>query len=310
MAPFAERSALVDVHYLDEPGRIACGVLETDEGLLLVDPGPAVSLENLMYGLKQAGAGLEDVTAVLLTHIHLDHAGATGSIVARRPSVKVFVHERGAVHMVEPEKLLRSAERLYGDQMGALWGEFLAVPRDNVHALIGGEKLVFGARRLEVHATPGHAVHHVTFLELSAGTAFVGDTAGMKIPGVPYVLPVAPPPDIQVDTWMRSLDLVRSLQAERLFLTHFGPSEDVTWHLDHMVSELEAWATMVHDSLSEAGTDEERARRFEEEVHDRLPSGVSPHAEETYQMFGQAVPSWYGLARYWRKKLEAEELGG
>src|SRR5262249_3867632 len=152
----------VDLNFQHVPRAIATAVLQSAGGIALVDPGPSSTLANLERELGTAGIGLSDVTALVLTHIHLDHAGSSGTIVRRYPGVRVYVHEKGAPHLAAPEKLLASATRLYGDQMDALWGEFLAVPSDRLIALSGGERISVGGRDLDVAYTPGHASHHVS----------------------------------------------------------------------------------------------------------------------------------------------------
>ncbi|WP_456425353.1 MBL fold metallo-hydrolase [Rhodocaloribacter sp.] len=299
----APKTWYVDAEYLGEPHLIATGVLETDAGLVLVDPGPTVSLGGLTRNLEAAGARLADVHAILLTHIHLDHAGGTGTLVQAHPSMKVYVHDIGARHMIAPERLLASARRIYGEAMDTMWGAFLPVPEANVVRLRGGETLDLGGRTLQVAYTPGHAIHHVSYLDEATGTAFVGDVAGMRVAGDPTVLPVTPPPDISLEQWRVSLDVVRLWQPERLFLTHFGPAEDVAWHLHTLDRTLDRWAERVRASLADDRDDEARARAFEAAVFAELRETLSPEAFRAYESFGQPRGSWYGLARYWRKKI-------
>ena len=295
-------TAYIDANYLGHAQLIATGILETDEGLLLVDPGPTTVLPNLEAKLKSEGASWEDVHGLLLTHIHLDHAGATGSIVDKNLAIQVYVHVRGARHLIRPERLLSSAQRLYGDLMEPLWGDFLPVPEANVHALEGTEILQFGPRKLDVAYTPGHAVHHVSFLDHSSGIAFIGDTAGLRVTGADHIIPVAPPPDIAVEAWRESLDRIRAWKPKQLFLTHFGPANDVNIHLDRMEQQLVDWAEAVRISLSTDQTDEERAQQFDTEKMAQTKSLVSERYRTTYERFGSPRVSWYGLARYWRKK--------
>ncbi len=200
---------IIDVEYLGKRQFIACALLEGN-GPAIVDPGPTVSFAKLEEGLRRAGISIDDLETVLLTHIHLDHAGATGTIVQRNPRIEVCVHERGARHMIDPSRLLASAELLYGDQMDTMWGEFLAVPEDNVRVLSGGETLEVAGRRVEVAYTPGHASHHVSYLDTSTGTAFVGDTAGIRIANLPLVQPVTPPPDIDLEGWDESIQKIEA----------------------------------------------------------------------------------------------------
>jgi glyoxylase-like metal-dependent hydrolase (beta-lactamase superfamily II) len=300
----AEKSWYVDVEYLGQPHLIACGVLETEAGLVLVDPGPTTSLEGLTRNLSAQGMALDDVHALLLTHIHLDHAGATGSIVAQHPDVQVYVHALGARHMIRPEKLLASAQRIYGDQMERLWGDFLPVPEANVHRLEGGEALDVGGRPFEVAYTPGHAIHHISYLDRHTGTAFVGDTAGMRVAGVGFVVPVAPPPDIDVEQWHESLDVLRAWNPTRLFVTHFGPSEHVNAHLDEMARKLDAWSQDVRQTLDRDADDSERVRAFHAEKMAIIRQQLSGADLAPYERFGQPEARWYGFARYWRKKQD------
>lgn len=293
----------IDVDYLGRGQYIACCLLEGDAPVI-IDPGPSVSLSELEAGLSGAGLSLDDLAGVLLTHIHLDHAGAVGTIVKRNPRIDVYVHERGAHHMVDPERLLSSAKRLYGDRMDELWGDFLGVPKDNVRTLSGGETLEFAGRRIEVAYTPGHASHHVSYLDLSTGTAFVGDTAGIRIAGNPFVLPVTPPPDIDLEIWEISLQKIEAWSPERLFVTHFGVAEGVGEHLQQFRRGLRDWATTVREGLASDRTDEECIEAFTAGViaglEERLPEETIP----LYQLGGAPDMSWDGLARYWKKRSE------
>ena len=303
---FADKTWFVDVEYKGVPRLIACGVLETDTGLLLVDPGPTVSLSVLEQKLEAHGTSFADVHGLLLTHIHLDHAGATGVIVDRYPHVQVYVHRIGAKHMIRPERLLASAHRIYGDKMDALWGAFLPTPEANVHRLEGGETLSIGGRDLDVAYTPGHAIHHVCYLDHATGTAFVGDTAGMRVSGVPYVVPVTPPPDVHLERWHESLGILRAWQPAYLFPTHFGPSDDVAWHLDEIARGLDAWAEIVRLSLNDDREDDERARAFQETIFAAMRAEHAEADRASYEQMGAPAASWYGLARYWRKRATAD----
>lgn len=294
----------LDLNYLGTDRLIACAVLEAPEGLLLVDPGPTSALDNLKAALHEAGASLADVRALLLTHIHLDHAGAAGTIAAEAPHVQVYVHRIGAPHLVDPSRLLASARRLYGELMEPLWGAVLPVPERQIVALEGDETIRPGGRVLEVAYTPGHAVHHVSFFDPDTGMAFVGDTAGMQITGTRCVLPAAPPPDIQVEAWHESLERIARWQPRRLFVTHFGPSDDPEAHLTQMARRLDAMAEAVRHSLDTEGDNAQRAEAFHEQVMAELRECLQDEALALrYEQFDQPRASWFGLARYWRRKL-------
>ncbi len=275
---------VIDVMHLGRPHVIGCW--EVDGAL--VDPGPQSSMETLLDAL-----GDEQPRALLLTHIHLDHAAATGALVRRWPELKVYVHERGAPHLVDPSKLLASAERLYGERMEELWGEIVPVPEANVKPLAGGED-VLGMR---VAYTPGHASHHVCYFHEESGTAFVGDVAAVRIPPSDLIVPPTPPPDIDIETWLDSIAIVESWRPERLALTHFGQVDDPIEHLEKVRVRLREEAERARD-LSEA--DYERNHR------ELVVKSVGP---ETAEELIQCVPpqyQWRGLDRYWRKRAERE----
>jgi glyoxylase-like metal-dependent hydrolase (beta-lactamase superfamily II) len=296
----------VDLEFLGLPQIIATGILHGAGGVALVDPGPSTTLATLERGLGKKGITLGDVTAIVLTHIHLDHAGATGTLVRRVPGAVVYVHERGARHLVDPARLLDSANRLYGADMDRLWGEFLAVPAANVRALAGGETIEAGGRRLEVAYTPGHASHHVCYLDRSAGVAFTGDTAGIRRGSGAYVMPPTPPPDIDLEIWSASLDLLQAWDAETLFVTHFGPWQGARAHLDEMRARLADWGRRSQALVARGDLDEDaRLAAFEKGIVDDLASRLPADEVELYQRAGRVDYSWQGLARYWRKRASA-----
>src|SRR5688500_2673729 len=213
---------------------------------VLVDPGPQSCEDTLLEALDG-----ERPRALLLTHIHFDHAGAAGALVRRWPDLPVHVHERGAPHMASPERLVASAARLYGgeDELRRLWGDVIPVPEANLHVLTGGETVLGGFR---VEYTPGHAWHHVSFLHEPSGTAFVGDVAGVRIPPSPYVMAPTPPPDVDVEAWDRSLDVVAGWRPQALALTHFGRVDDVEPHLAAMRGRLHEVVGLASRHGSEA----------------------------------------------------------
>jgi len=295
----------LDVGLQGRPEVVAAGLIEGPDGIALVDPGPSSSLPGLEAGLERVGHALDEVDAVLVTHIHLDHSGAAGTILRRNPRARVYVHERGAPHVVDPSKLVASATRLYGDAMERLWGEIVPVPADRVQALRGGETIEVAGLRLEVAYTPGHAVHHVSYFEAASGTAFAGDTAGIRIAPWLAVVPPTPPPDIDVEVWQESIRRLRGWRPSRLFLTHFGPFEDVNDHLDDLERRLTEMAAMVRQSLDEPATDDDaRIARFTAALKQSLREGLRD--ETAAARYERAVPfahCWAGLARYWRKKM-------
>lgn len=299
MIQLAAALSYLDLHFLGVPGVIATVVVQGD-GIGLIDPGPTSTLPSLERQLASAGASVADVTALLLTHIHLDHAGASGTLVKRNPNIKVFVHENGAPHMANPEKLIASATRLYGDDMDRLWGEFLPVPPGSMTVLKGGETVSPAGHRFDVAYTPGHASHHVSYLDPGSGVAFVGDTAGVKVGG--FVLPPTPPPDIDLELWRASLARIEQWRPAAVFMTHFGPASPVAEHLAAMRDHLELVAALAKASLDREGTDADREHWFVEQVRCVLRKSMPEDEVRTYEAAGRFDLSWRGLARYWRKK--------
>jgi glyoxylase-like metal-dependent hydrolase (beta-lactamase superfamily II) len=270
---------LIDVRHLGTPSVIGCWELDG----VLIDPGPSGSLGNWVDELA------EEPRALFLTHIHLDHAGAAGTLVRRWPQMPVYVHRRGAPHLVDPAKLLASASRLYGDDMDRLWGEVAPVPEGNVKPLDGGEEIL-GFR---VAYTPGHASHHVCYFHPDSGHAVVGDVAAVRVPESDFVLPPTPPPDIDLELWERSIDEVLAWSPASLGLTHFGRVDDPEAHME-----------IVRSRLREQG---ERARELgAEQFEARLREDVGSHAgEDAARSLLQAVPpeqQFAGLDRYWSKR--------
>ncbi|MFQ5594588.1 MAG: MBL fold metallo-hydrolase, partial [Anaerolineae bacterium] len=236
-----EDIGLIDLRLLGLAGLNGTYVLLGDEPAL-VDPGPASTLDSLEAGLATYGLALADVRALLLTHIHLDHAGATGSLVARCPDLRVYVHQRGAPHMASPERLLNSAGRLYGDWLEFLWGETRPAPEQNLVPLSGGETIHLGGRVVLASDTPGHAYHHLAYFDEGSRSAFVGDVAGVRLAGMPYVRPATPPPEVDLEAWQATLDRLLALEPSRLLLFHFGPANDPTEHIEQLRARLLRWA--------------------------------------------------------------------
>ncbi|MBZ5534754.1 MAG: MBL fold metallo-hydrolase [Acidobacteriia bacterium] len=303
MENIAPQTTLIDLEYLGYPKVIASCLLEGEGRFALVDPGPASAVVTLRRKLDQIGLGVKGLDTIFLTHIHLDHAGVTGTLVKENPRIRVYVHERGAPHLIDPTKLLGSAQRLYGDKMERLWGEFLAVPAENVSALVGGERLSLGGRQIDVVYTPGHASHHVSYIDQATGMAFTGDTAGIRIANGKTILPLTPPPDIDLEILEKSWELIQERQPERLFLTHFGPADGVKQHFAELRDRMEEWSITVEDSLKNGqGDDVQRAARFEEQVTTSLKRSLPDREIKCYVKGGAVELSWYGLARYWRKR--------
>ncbi|MGE0703905.1 MAG: MBL fold metallo-hydrolase [Vicinamibacterales bacterium] len=303
MRDFAPGSSFVDLDFLERQRVIATAVLHGRDGVALVDPGPTSTLPTLRRKLHDAGIELAEVSSILLTHIHLDHAGVCGDLVSELPGVRVFVHERGAPHMVDPSKLIASASRLYGDaNMERLWGSIRPVPEQALVVLRGGEAIEAGGQHLDVEYTPGHASHHVSYFNRSTAVAFVGDTAGVRLADAGQVLPPTPPPDIDLDAWTSSLDLIEHREPGTLFLTHFGPYSAPAGHIAELRQRLRQVADMAKASLEREGTDDERERWFTGEVRKEMLQHTGGIAPESYEAAARLDLNWRGLARYWRKR--------
>jgi glyoxylase-like metal-dependent hydrolase (beta-lactamase superfamily II) len=251
---------------------------------LIVDPGPASSVDRVITAL-----GEQAPRAILLTHIHLDHAGGTGVLLRHYPEARVYVHKVGAPHLVDPSRLLASAARLYGaDRMDALWGDVLPVPADRITALVGGERV----EGLDVLAAPGHAYHHVVYLDPADGTAYVGDVAGVRIPPSSLTLMPTPPPEIDVEAWLGSIQALAERRPQRLRLTHFGEVEDAAAQLEAAAEALRRAA-----DLARGGDREAFLAGFEAEL-ETVPADQAERMRQTMP----PEQAWLGLERYWRKR--------
>ena len=295
----------IDLHFRGRPQIIATAILHGSAGVALVDPGPGTTLDTLTSALAAKGITFGDVRQLLITHIHLDHAGATGSIVAKHQHIEVLVHARGARHMIDPSKLLASASRLYGQDMDRLWGEVKPVDAARIRVLEGGETIAVAGREVRVEYTPGHASHHVSYFDTASRVAFVGDTAGIRRGSGVYVMPPTPPPDIDIEAWRESEKKILAWDPDTLFLTHFGPHHGVRQHFDGMFENLAEWSRIVRRLLADASlVDEERQARFTDEVSRDLIRRVGETEASDYTKAGGLNYSYQGLARYWSKRHE------
>ena len=260
---------------------IAAYVVDTDAGPALFDCGPTSTIDALKAGLADHGLALTDVRHLLLSHIHLDHAGAAGVLVREHPALRVHVSAIGAPHLVEPERLERSARRLYGDSFDTLWGELAPVPERNVHVV--GERVL----GLDCFPTPGHASHHVSYLDRD-GTLYAGDAAGVRIQPGRFVLPPTPPPEFDLETWQQTLEEIERRDPERLALIHWGVADDPQRHLAELRLELYDWADYVR-----GGADVD-------EFTDYVITELRDAGEDTGQ-YDLAMPLWQsyqGLKRW------------
>ena len=275
----------LDLLHLGHERVIGAYLLDTPEGPALFDCGPATCVPALKERLAERSLELTDVGHLLLSHIHLDHAGAAGVLVREHPQLKVHVSSIGAPHLVDPTRLEQSARRLYGDEFDTLWGEVAPVPRENVHET--GDQVL----GLDCFPSPGHASHHVCYHDPD-GTLYAGDAAGVRIQPSSFVLPPTPPPEFDLATWVSTLDELEARDAERLALIHFGVADDPRDHLAELRQRLRAWTAVVGNGANE--------EEFEAVAVAELGADALPYV--------QAMPPWQsyaGLRRYWDKRLDA-----
>ena len=262
---------------------IASYLLETNDGLALFDCGPSTCVPRLKAALLERGVELGDVRHLLLSHIHLDHAGAAGVLVREHPQLHVHVSEIGAPHLADPSRLETSARRLYGDTFDTLWGELAPVPQENIRTVAAR---VIG---LDCFPTQGHASHHVSYLD-TAGTLYAGDAAGVRIHPERTVLPPTPPPDFDLDVWLETIDEIERRRPERLALIHFGVVSEPAAHLDELRRRLVEWVRLVQSGVTQ--------EQFSESVR----SEVTATADDV-ELYARAMPFWQsyaGLKRYTR----------
>ncbi len=293
----------LDLHFQGVPNAIAVYAIPHSEGVVLIESGPGSTLASLDTALRQAGFAPEQVTDVLLTHIHLDHAGAAGALARR--GARIHVHPRGAKHMLDPQKLLSSARRIYREDMERLWGEFLPVPEEQLHILADEEEIEIGGLRFVALDTPGHANHHYAYL--FEGACFTGDVGGVRMDGPRHLRLPMPPPDFHIEKWRASLARLQQADIRRIIPTHFGIFDDPEWHLPRLVEELDAVERWLEEIMPADPSLEEIERRFLAWTEERSRAEGVP--EEIIAIYETANPSWMtpmGLQRYWRKYRAAQ----
>ena len=292
----------LDLNFLGVPGSIAAYLISHEHGAALIESGPGSTLPDLQAGLREHGFNVADISDVFLTHIHLDHAGAAGWLAQQ--GARIHVHPVGAPHLLDPEKLLASAARIYGDKMQMLWGDFLPVPENRLSVLQDGDTVEVGSLRIRAVDTPGHAYHHYVYL--LEEVCFSGDIGGVRLTGLRHLRLPTPPPEFHLENWRASLQKLQQEYARgafrRIAPTHFGFFEDAAWHLQALqeaLDELEAWMEMVlpGDPPLEQVNEQFLAWTRERSLRQGL-------GEEALSAFEAANPSWMapaGLQRYWRK---------
>jgi glyoxylase-like metal-dependent hydrolase (beta-lactamase superfamily II) len=293
----------ISLDFQGEEEIVGSYLLAGNDELAIIDPGPGSTLEGLLSGIRSAGFEPQKLTHILITHVHLDHAGATGSLARLVPGAKVYVHSLGVPHLLDTSRLIASAQRIFGERMQSLWGEIESVRLDQMQPLEDNDILKIAGRRLEVHYTPGHALHHVIFFDAHSGELFAGDTAGVRLQGVDYVRPPTPPPDIDLEGWLSSLDLIKRLRPDVLYLAHYGPTTSILSHIASLRERLLDWANFVLKAMNDG--------KSEEEIIGLLIAQANPELEQASRSFQEVVRydiatnypmTVQGYMRYWRKK--------
>lgn len=297
---------LLDLGFMDTPGVIASYLLVGADDLTLIESGPTSTRAHLEQGIRAAGYSLGDVSRVVITHIHLDHGGAAGSILRDHPHMRLSVHPLGAPHMVDPAKLLSSAGRIYGDQMDMLFGEVVGVPEDRIDHLADGGVEHLGGRPLRMLFTPGHAAHHVAIFDELTRTLFTGDVGGVRVPGTALVAPPTPPPEFAPDLWRHSIATLREVQPASLALTHFGFFDDVDAHLDRLMPGMESAIAIAREALSNDGSLDALTARLLEAEREHLEGSDATQKLRQLEFASPAYVSAMGLHRYLKKRGELD----
>lgn len=290
--------------FQDEHEIVGSYLIAGDNELAIVDPGPGSMIDSLLDSIREAGFEPGDVTHILATHVHLDHAGATGSLVKQMPKAQVYVHGLGAPHLLDTTKVVASASRIFGDRMQLLWGEIESTPAGRLNVIEDGDKLNVAGRHLEVHYTPGHAIHHVIFFDVHSGELFAGDTAGVRLPGVDYVRPPTPPPDLDLEAWSKSIDLLKRLHPDVLYIGHFGAIKTIEDQLDRLREKLYAWGDFVLSAMRDG---KEEAEIIEMLIEHARPELLQAAHDDTrvfprYEIATNYPMTVQGYMRYWKKQ--------
>jgi glyoxylase-like metal-dependent hydrolase (beta-lactamase superfamily II) len=292
----------LDLHFQDCKKAIASYLIPYQEGIILVESGPGSTQEQLKQSLSDHGYRLQDISHVLLTHIHLDHAGAAGWLASY--GAQIFVHERGAPHLIDPSRLIKSASRIYQDQMEILWGNILPVPENQLTSLSDGEQISIGSLVFRALDTPGHASHHMVYLldEL----CFSGDVGGVRVnpPGSRHLrIPMAPP-EFHPPRWRESIARIKKEKISQIALTHFGIYQDVDWHLDAVLLELDAVEEWMHQVLPLELPLHDYRKRFSEWARNRsIGHGANQEEQDVLETSNPSAISADGIKRYWEKYI-------
>ena len=289
----------LDLNFQNRNNAIGAYLIPHSEGAMLVESGPGSTIDGLKKGLKKHGYTVGDISHVLLSHIHLDHAGAAGWLAQQ--GAQVCVHPRGAPHMLRPEKLIASATRIYKEDMDRLWGDFLAVPEDKLIVAEGGQKIAAGDLTMTAIHTPGHAEHHISW-SIEGDIVFTGDVGGVRMLGYDYVRLPLVPPELHLEKWRDSLEKMLSMNFKRVAPTHFGVFDDAESHLNSAIACVDSTSRWLDEVMPSEPTIEELGEMVEAwMLEEALAVGVSEETLQVYEIANPLHMSSVGLARYWKK---------
>lgn len=303
----APGTILIDLGFQQTAGVIASYLLVGGDELALIETGPTTTRANLERGIREAGYELGDVTRLIPTHIHLDHAGAAGGLMRDFPQMRITLYPTGAPFLIDPERLVKSAGRLYGDRMDELWGKVVGLPADRVDLVEDGDRMQAAGRTLLTRHTPGHAGNHIALLDESTGTLFTGDAAGARIAPSDFVLPTVSPPEIDFELWAQTVETMRSLQPERLAVTHFGAFDDVAHHLDSIMPNSERVLDIARRELLAGHADEAVTAAILEA--ERAVAATEDDPETLLTRMQWAMPAWLATLGLKRVLKKMGELG-
>ena len=296
----------IDLNFQNTPGTIAAYLIPHRTGGILVETGPGSTLPALLSGLEQHGILPAQITDVLLTHIHLDHGGAAGWWA--KQGARIHVHPSGAPHLINPEKLLNSARRIYGDQMQALWGDFLPVPEAQLHPIQDGETIPLDGLSIQSFHVPGHATHHIAYI--LADACFAGDIGGIRVFNQPFISLPMPPPDLDLSQWRQSILRLQALRPSRIVPTHFGVFEDAEWHLAKELATLDEITEWIEANLPrQMSVDGLRIAFACFETERMQRASLNPAAIEAHHVANPTYISADGIQRYWKKLHPAPASG-
>ncbi|MBI5031640.1 MAG: MBL fold metallo-hydrolase [Chloroflexi bacterium] len=301
-----EQTTAIDLQFQGRPNVIAAYLFYDGEQAALIETGPASTVDTLLEGVQAAGVPLEALRQLIVTHIHLDHSGGAGVLTRQLPWVRVYVHPVGAPHLVDPSKLLASASRIYGDKMESLWGKILPVPQANLIVVNDQDEIKIPGSTVRAFDTPGHARHHHAYLDTNSGLLFTGDVGGVRMPGVSYVRPPTPPPELDIEAWVASISKLRALNATGLCPTHFGLFRgNLHWHWNDLENRLLDWGQLVRGLVKDNASDDEILEQVKTNATAEFKKlDVDPSAYDVAVSYESLVA---GYIRYWKKQLERDK---